>query len=68
MDTSESRVELHIWRETGQEGVWRCRVLGPETLQVVRLGDEAALSSYVTSQLHLLFELSDRDTQDEEEP
>ncbi|MEM8533236.1 MAG: hypothetical protein AAGF95_20515 [Chloroflexota bacterium] len=67
MNPSASRVELQIWREAGQDGVWRCRVLGPETLQVVRLGDEAALSSYVTSQLNLLFEMSDIDTQDEAE-
>jgi len=44
-------VELQIWREDG--GAWRCRVLTTEGDHVIHLDDQAALSTYIASQIDL---------------
>jgi hypothetical protein len=56
MNQPGERVELQIWREEGEDGVWRCRVLTPGALHTVRLDNDAALSAYVAGQIDLLIE------------
>lgn len=48
------RIELQIWRESGEEGGWRCRMITANDLQSARLDSPHALATYVASQLELL--------------
>jgi hypothetical protein len=53
MDQSTIGVELQIWREKGEGGGWRCRVMTPYGYHTVRLDDQEALSTYITGQIDM---------------
>jgi hypothetical protein len=53
MDQSTIGVELQIWREKGEGGVWRCRVMTPCGHHTVRLDDQEALNTYITGQIDM---------------
>jgi hypothetical protein len=54
MDEQTMCVELQIWREEGDDGAWRCRVITPGARQAIRLDDTRALSDYIVSQIEWL--------------
>ena len=54
MEQHSQRVELHVWREEGDEGLWRCRVMSAGTFHTVRFESYEALSAYVVAQLEVL--------------
>ena len=54
MEQHSQRVELHVWREEGDQGLWRCRVISAGTFHTVRFDSYEALSAYVVAQLEVL--------------
>jgi hypothetical protein len=67
MSQQSNRVELQIWREAGAGGMWRCRVVAPDGRHTVRLDGYEALSAYVASQINLLVEGQEVQTQASQE-
>jgi hypothetical protein len=60
MGTGMTRIEVQVWREAGDSGAWRCRLIAPEGRHTVRLDDQSEVSAYIAEQLDALLSADNR--------